>query len=86
MVERRIVLFIHNLLSFRPGVAAIEAKVVKGKDAKSSYLPSVLDDEHEDDQVGEQEEGIRNKAVVAEERADEGKGGYSKEGVGKKKD
>ena len=40
MVERRIVLFIHNLLSFRPGVAAIEAKVVKGKDAKSSYLPS----------------------------------------------
>ena len=39
MVERRIVLFIHNLLSFRPGKAAIEAKVVKGKDAKSSYLP-----------------------------------------------
>ena len=31
------------------------------------------------------EEGIGNKAVVAEERADEGKGGYSKESVGKKK-
>ena len=27
-------------ISLHPHVAAIEAKVVKGKDAKSSYLPS----------------------------------------------